>query len=158
MAKKKEEQGMTCPLTGVPVCRIITLTIAAFIAIAASNYVIHVMYMMPQYEATAALWRDKAGMEAFSQYMHIGNALLALGIAGLYALSCCKTESCGACTKSSLVFGLFLGLALGAPCFASIAWLPIPMEMATSWLITSIGQGLFIGFVLSLVCKTCKKK
>ena len=129
---------------------------AVFAVLFGFQWVFHGIYMMPQYEATASLWRPKEEMEKM-MWICIGTKLVMA-----FAISClfcwmAKGSSCGGrCLKKGAKFGFKIGLLLGAHDYASYMWLPIPREMAASWFVGDVIMGVLIGVVLALVCRMCK--
>lgn len=150
-----ECKGMVCPITGCPIKKVLMATIVTFLVTMAYDWVFHGIYMMPDYQATASMWRTEAEMQSLFNICILYHAVLAFGVAGLYCFVG-KNASCGgACLKTGLRFGLLLGLIIGISHFASYIWMPIPMAMAVKWLAGSVVWGLIVGFVLSLLSKKC---
>lgn len=150
--------GMTCPLTGCPVSKVLINTIVAFVVTMGFDMFFHGTYLKDAYEATASMWRSDEEMKQFFDLCILYHAVLAFGIGGLYAWIS-KNASCGGkCHKTGLKFGFFIGLILGVSHAASYIWMPIPQELALNWLGGTIVWGLLLGLALSLVCRvTCKK-
>lgn len=153
MTDKKE--GMCCPLTGCPVKKVIVAWLFVFATMFGYEWAFHGMYMMPDYLATAALWRDEAEMEAMFHICIIRKAVMAFVIAGLYCWLSRAEHGC--CTKFGIKFGAMIGLLLGINSYSMYAYMPIPHEMAVKWLIGEVLMGVVIGVVLSFVGKCCKK-
>lgn len=142
-------------------CSFLLPAIAVFITIFVFEWVFHGILMKSSYEATAALWRPEAAMQSMFWVCITRQAVMALAIAALYVCSkglcadmTCKTSR----TKKGLKFGFLVGLLLGISQFGAYAYLPIPLNLALSWLGGEIVLGLLIGLVLSLGCCLMKKK
>lgn len=130
---------------------------AVFATLFVFQWVFHGMYMMPQYEATASMWRTQEEMQNLMWVCMITKFIIAGAVSCLY---CCmaKGAACGGkCYKTGAKFGFKIGLILGAHDFASYAWLPIPMDMAVNWFIGSVIMGVLIGVALAASCRICKK-
>lgn len=154
--KTTSTEGMRCPITGCSIKKIILAWIAVFVTIFAYEWAFHGMYMMPDYEATASMWRDGAGMQELLHIAWIRQAVLAFVIGGLYCWVS-KAEH-GCCTKFGIKFGAMIGLILGISSFGLYLYLPIPYEMALKWLIGETLMGVVIGIVLAFMGKCCTKK
>lgn len=129
----------------------------AFAVLFGFQWLFHGVYMMPQYEATASLWRSKEEMEKMLWVCMGTKLVMAFAVTCLY---CCmaKGAACGGkCPKTGAKFGLKIGLLLGAHDYASYAWLPIPREMAASWFAGDVLMGVLIGVALAFVCRLCNK-
>ncbi len=158
-AKKEKEcstEGMSCPLTGCPIRKVILAWIVVFATIFCYEWAFHGMYMMPDYLATAELWRDNVAMQALGHIGLIRIAVMAFVIAGLYCWVARAEHGC--CTKFGIKYGAMIGLLLGIKSFGTYVYMPIPYEMAVKWLIGEVLMGVLIGVVLSFVGKCCSKK
>lgn len=142
--------GMCCPITGCPVKQVVISAVAVFAVIFGFNWLFHGIYMMPDYKATAALWRSEEEMQGMMHICLIQKGLMSLAIAGLF---CWLGKNCGGigCPVKGAKFGLLIGLLLGASMFGSYMWLPIPLEMAVKWLLGDVVMGVLIGAVLGLL-------
>ncbi|MDX1975090.1 MAG: hypothetical protein SFT92_05380 [Rickettsiales bacterium] len=143
--------GKKCPI------KCLIPLIAAFATLFGFQWVYHGIYMMPDYQATAALWRPEADMQNL-WWVCIATKLVMAGV--ICCLYCCMAKSCpsqGKCVKKGAIFGFKIGLLLGAACFASYIWLPISLNMAIKWLVGDIIMGVLVGVVLALTCRICKK-
>ena len=149
--------GLTCPVTGCPISKVLVATIVAFVVTMGFDWVFHGIYMKEAYEATADMWRPVEEMEKFFHFCLIYHAVLAFAVGGLYCWIA-KSASCGGkCQKTGLRFGFFVGLIVGISHFSSYIWMPIPLDMAVKWLVGSVVWGLLLGLVLSLLCRMCCK-
>lgn len=130
---------------------------AVFAIIFGFQWLFHGVYMMPAYEATASMWRSKEEMESLMWVCITTKLAMTFAICGLYCYAAKGCESKGKCPKKGAKFGFMIGLLLGAHDFASYAWLPIPMDMATKWLTGDILMGVLIGLALAFLCQMCNK-
>ena len=155
-----ENKGMVCPVSGCSGGKILVLWIAAFATVFAFEWVFHCLYMMPAYEATASVWRTEEAMQEVFHFSLIGQAGKALAVAMLFGYACCSQASCGngSCTRSGIKFGIMIGLLWGFPALASYTWLPIPLDIAVSWFVGEVLQGIALGIVLTTLGKCCKKQ
>lgn len=152
---ESNSEGLTCPLTGCPVKKVLITTIVTFAVTMAFDWLFHGKLMMADYTATASMWRPEADMKAMTDVCILYHAVLAFGVAGLYCYFSKHTECGGACPGKGIRFGFLLGLILGISQFAGYIWMPIPLAMALKWLGGSIAWGVITGYVLSLVCGKC---
>jgi hypothetical protein len=152
-----QSEGLCCPISGCPIKHVVILAVTAFAVMFGLEWLFHGIYMMPDYEATASLWRSEAEMQGLFGFCMIRKGLMALAIAGLFGWA---GKSCGGitCPVKGAKFGLLIGLLLGANDFGTYIWMPIPMDMAIKWLIGNTLIGVVLGAVLAVVCgKVCKK-
>ena len=146
-----------CPITGCCMLKGLMVIAAAFAALFAFDWVFHGQIMMDQYKATASMWRPESEMQNY-WWVCIGTKLVTAAI-----FACLYCRFCGCCddgvspVKKGVKLGFKLGLLLGLAAFASYAWMPIPMEMAVAWLVGNTVKGIFVGAVLGMMYKGCKK-
>ena len=137
---------MNCPITGCPIKSVILSTIAAFVAVFAFDYVFHSIYMMPDYEMTAQLWRTPEDMAQYFPYITLAQVLRSLGYAGLFLMLC---KCAGGCNMLMGVrFGVIAGILIGACSFASYAYMPVPLQIPLKWFFGEIAQGVLVGMAL----------
>lgn len=131
--------------------------VAVFATIFGFQWLYHGVYMMPDYEATASLWRPKEEMEGMMWICILTKLIMAFAITCLFCWVAKGCESGGRCPMKGARFGLKIGLILGAHDFASYMWLPIQMDMAVKWFVGDVIMGVLIGVVLAFVMGMCKK-
>lgn len=157
MEEKQESKGMCCPISGCPIKKVVVLAVVAFATIFGFQWLYHGVYMMPDYLATASMWRPEAQMKEFMHICIISKGLMALAASGLFCMA--MKSSCGApCPVKGAKIGLLIGLLLGAASFASYAWLPFETNtIPLKWLAGDVLMGILVGTALGLVSRMCKK-
>lgn len=139
---------MNCPITGCPIKKVVLSTLVAFVVIFAFDYVFHSIYMMPDYLATAQLWRSPEEMKDYFQFITIAQFMRAFGYAGLFALLCKCTGGCN--YALGIRFGLITGILIGACSIASHAYMPVPLHIPLKWLGGEIVQAVLVGIALTM--------
>ncbi len=156
--KADKKNGMCCPVTGCPAKYVLMATIATFILIFLFEWLFHGILMMPDYEATAELWRDEQGMRELFHFSLISQFLRAMAIASLFCWIT-KNDCDSLSIATGVKIGLLIGLLSGAGMLGSYAYTPIPLDMAIKWFIGEIVLGVIIGAMLAgAACCVCKKK
>lgn len=135
--------------------RFIFATLAVFAAMFVFNWLFHGVYMMPDYEATASLWRPMEEMNEMFLICLSKQLALAAVITWLFAQN---YEGKG--IPEGLRFGLAIGVLMGLLQFGGYVYMPISFDMALSWLAGGILLGVILGLVLARVfeCKCFKKE
>lgn len=136
---------------------------AAAIFLMLYNWLTHGWLLMGDYAATASLWRPQAEMEEMCPLWLAYYIVLAAVVTCWFkktkcALACatkpgekptrCPIKSGGCC------FGLKLGLLIGLMMASSYLYMPIPVSLAVKWFFTGFFEGLGIGIILGMTCKT----
>src|SRR4029077_14374587 len=87
--------------------RILIALVAAFVAISATDYLIHEVWLKSTYAADAGkLWRSEADMKDHMSGIFLGQFLVAIAFTMIWA----RIAMGGAGLPCALAFGLFMGL------------------------------------------------
>ena len=125
--------------------------VVIFIALSATDFLIHAVWLSPLYHATQQLWRPEAEM-ASGQYMnwlHAGHALAAITFTTLWAVGFAQNAklTCG------VKYGLFMALFSQANTLISYAVQPFPLEIVWKWIASGAVQGILLGVIVFFVYK-----
>ena len=160
-----------CPIKSC-LCKLVCFALPVFIVLFALGYVIHHIWLMPIYEATAAMWRPMDQMKEMFPWLIGYYAALSILISFLFCkvkkakmAACAADGSEGECKiggkhcpiKFGICFGSIIGLLLGVQSGAAWIFQAIPGDLAVKWLIGWVIQGVAAGVVLALICH-CKQK
>ena len=129
--------------------RLIIAIVVVFIAIFATDFLIHGVWLKSDYAASASLWRPEAEMQKLMGWLMLGQLLAAVTATVLYA----KGFAEKACIKCAVMFGLFMGLFMQANTFITYAVQPLPDGIAVKWFVSGIVQGAFFGLVMFFAYK-----
>jgi hypothetical protein len=128
--------------------RLILAIVAGFIVIFATDYLIHGVWLMPDYNATKAIWRPDAEMNARVQWMFIAQFLFAATFVIIWAKGFAGRSIGVAC-----VIGLLMGIFQGAWALVDYVVIPMPGELAVKWFISGLAQVVLLAIVTALVYK-----
>lgn len=125
------------------------------------GYVVHQIWLMPDYQATADMWRTPEEMKAFFPWCMLFPIAFAAIFTCLFkkfqkGYAVCCPESAGSCCpikSGGMCFGLKLGLLLGLLMAQSYIWMPIPYELAVKWFFAGLGEGLGVGIILGMITR-----
>jgi hypothetical protein len=133
--------------------RILLALIAAFVAISATDFLIHGVWLKSIYAMDAGkLWRTEADMASHMHGYLIGQFLVATAFTMLWA----RIALGGAGIQCAIGLGVFMGLAYSGSAAIQWAVLPLPDGLLTKWLVSGIAQSVFVGVVLFFVYKPTK--
>ena len=128
--------------------RLILAILAGWVAVFATDFLIHHLWLGPVYEATKPLWRPEDEMHTricwmfFAQFLIVATFVIvwAKGFAG-------RSIGTGIC------FGLLMGVFQQTWAIILFVVLPMPGELAVKWFIGGLAQAVLLGIVTSLVYK-----
>lgn len=139
-------------------CLISVIAVTAFLM--GYGYVVHEIWLKPDYVATAHMWRTPEEMAAFFPFCLIFPIGLAMLFTCLFkkfrmGLATCCPDSANTCCpikSGGLCFGIKLGLILGLLMSNAVIWMPIPTDLAVKWFFAGLGEGIGVGVILGMLC------
>ncbi|PWB73337.1 MAG: hypothetical protein C3F15_09935 [Holophagae bacterium] len=127
--------------------RILSATVAIFVAWQVLDLVIHTVILRPAYEATASMWRPMGEMKM--GLMWIIGAIAAFCFAAIYGWLV-RPKSLNAALKYGLLFGIGAGVSMG---YGSYSVMPIPYLMAFTWFAGTVIEALVAGVLAGLIVR-----
>jgi len=129
--------------------RLIIAILTGFVFLFGSNFLIHGLWLRPDYMATASLWRTETEMNVRFAWMLSGQLLMAATFVVVWATG--FTERGG--VKCACVYGLFMGLFSQADTLISYVVTPLPGEIALKWFLSGLAQAVVLGCISFFVYK-----
>lgn len=160
-----------CPTTNTEECstkkkccpkKLIMASFIAFVVTFLYDGYVHGSLLMDQYIATASMWRPESDIKAMFNYCIGKHALEAIVFAMLFVRwKCTQTFgalfSCSCPVRKGFCYGATIGLLLGISQASAYIYMPIPKDLAASWLIAETVKWGLAGALLSFLCSRCKK-
>lgn len=128
--------------------RLIFAIIAAFAVLWVTDFLIHGIWMKPDYLATASLWRPEAEMTSYMSWM-LGAQLLSAITFVLIWTRWADTARLGC----AVGYGMLMGLYSGVWAIIMYVVIPMPGSIAAKWFFAGIAQAILIGLVTFYVYK-----
>lgn len=157
-----------CPSTSTESCsttkksKWLMASVIAFVTTFLFDWLVHGVFLMDTYKATASLWRPEAEMQAMMPLCMAKHALLAMIFSALFLRWKC-TQTFGALftslcpVRKGFCFGSGIGLLVGINAAAAYLWMPIPENLAIAWLVSEIVKWGLTGAILALLCSRCSQ-
>ncbi len=140
------QTGQSSPIMNIK--RLLLAIAVAFVVIFATDFLIHGIWMMPDYRATQQLWRSDAEMHARFGWMLAAQLLWAITFVLLWTrwadtahLSC------------AVGYGFLMGLFSGVWAIVMYVVVPMPCGIAAKWFFAGIVQSILVGLVTFYVYK-----
>jgi hypothetical protein len=128
--------------------RLLLSLVVAFVAISATDYLIHEVWLKNVYSVDAGkLWRSEADMQSHMSGIFVGQFFIAVAFAMLWA----RIAMGGAGLQCALALGFFLGLFYCGGVIITHAVQPLPHGLAMKWISSGIVQNLVVGILMYLV-------
>ena len=128
--------------------RLILAIIAGFIVIFGTDYLIHGIWLMPDYEATKSLWRTDNDMQSHFSWMLSAQFLIAATFVIVWAKG-----FAGRSIGTAVSIGLLMGVFQQTWAIILFVVMPMPAEIAMKWFFGGLAQAVLLGIVTSLVYK-----
>jgi hypothetical protein len=123
-------------------------TLAVFVTIFVTDFLIHGVLLKGMYSQTAQLWRSESEMGTYFPIMMLSQLLLAGAITYVFPKGY-ERKGLG----EGVRYGLCLFALFGAHTLGMIAWLPITVGLLVAWLAAWAVQSLSVGVVCAAVYK-----
>jgi len=128
--------------------RLLLAIAVAFVVIFATDFLIHGIWMMPDYRTTQQLWRSDPEMHARFGWMLAAQLLWAITFVLLWTRWADTAHlSCG------VGYGFLMGLFSGVWAIVMYVVVPMPCEIAAKWFFAGIVQSILVGLVTFYVYK-----
>lgn len=128
--------------------RLLLAIVAGFIVIFGTDYLIHGIWLAPDYEATKSLWRPEADMSSRFHWMVLAQIICAVTFVIIWA----KGVVAGS-VGNGIAFGLLMGLFQQIWAIVDYVVIPMPGELAAKWFFSGLAQAVLLGIVTALVYK-----
>ncbi len=126
--------------------RYLIAVLATFVAVFATDFIIHGVLLTDLYMKTAQLWRPQE--EYLMSYMFISQLTFTAVFVFIFTRN---FEGKG--IGEGLRFGFYIGLLFATMNIGMYSYMPIPCSLIVAWIVASIAKGLITGAVTSLVYK-----
>ena len=132
--------------------KFILAVIAVFIAWSILDFIIHGVFLRSTYQATAQLWRPMEQMKI--GLMYLVTFVSAISFVGLYTILVLPKS-----VASGLKYGLLFGIATGFPMgFGTYSFIPVPLNLASTWFIGSLVETTLGGLIIGAIIKDSRIK
>src|SRR5258708_33110771 len=118
--------------------RLIIAIFTAFVFLFGSNFLIHGLWLRPDYMATMSLWRSEAERNVRFAWMLSGQLLMAATFVVLWAAGFAGRGG----VKCACACGLVLGLLWPATTLITYVVTPLPGEIAFKWFFSGLAQAV----------------
>jgi hypothetical protein len=133
--------------------RIFLALVVAFVAISATDYLIHEVWLKSTYAADAGkLWRSEEDMKDHMSGIFLGQFFAAVAFTMLWA----RIAMGGAGLQCAVALGFFLGLFYSGGVIITHAVQPLPHGLALKWIISGMLQSILVGVILFFVYRPAK--
>src|SRR5229473_2256106 len=129
--------------------RLIIAIFTGFVFLFGSNFLIHVLWLRPDYMATMSLWRTETERNVRFAWMLSGQLLMAATFVVLWATGFAGRGG----VKCACAYGLFMGLFSQATTLITYVVTPLPGVIALKWFFSGLAQAVVLGCISFFIYK-----
>ena len=133
--------------------RLVLAIVAVFLAVWATDFLIHGVWLSGTYGATLSLWRPDKEMQGHMGWLMLGQFLAAATFVVLWARGFAEK----ACIVCAVMFGLFMGLFHQSTTLITYAVQPMPGDLMLKWFLAGTAQSVLLGLLVFFVYKPVPK-
>jgi hypothetical protein len=128
--------------------KLIKTTIAVFVTIWVTDFLIHGLLLKSMYVASASLWRPETAMKTYCGYMLFGQIMIAAAFTWIFSHG-----YKGKGWKEGVRYGVAVGTMAGGTNLIMYAVQPYPFSIVAAWLVLGCVQSATAGVVATMVYK-----
>ena len=132
--------------------RLLLAILAGFIFVFGSDFVIHTIWLKPDYMASMQLWRSDPEMMTRFPWMIAGHFLCAFAFVLIWAIGFAP----GGNMTIAVIYGLLMGLFSQVHTIISYVVSPMPGELSCKWFFSGLVQAVLLGIITFLTYKPAR--
>jgi len=129
--------------------RLLIAIVVGFIFVFGAEFVIHTIWLGPDYKATPQLWRPENEMMARFLWMVVGQFVAAATFVILWAFGPAYRADMG----TAFAYGLLMGLFAQAHTIISYVVTPMPGELAAKWFFSGLAEAIVLALITAAIYK-----
>ena len=130
--------------------RLILAIVVAFALLWGTDFLIHGIWMMPDYRATQSLWRPEAEMGSYMAWMLGAQLLFAITFVLVWVKGFASSTNKISC---AIGYGLLMGLFSGVWAIIIYVVEPMPFSIAAKWFFAGIAQAILLALITFWIYK-----
>jgi hypothetical protein len=125
------------------------LAMAAVFAITyASDFLVHAVWLNPEYMAAKSLWRPPTEMRTFQPWITLAQLIAVATFVVIWAKG-----FAGRGIVTGMVFGLLMGMSQHVWAIVNYVAMPVPGSLAAKWFLAGTAESVLLGIATSLIYK-----
>ena len=128
--------------------RLIIAIVAAFLFTFLTDFVIHGVWLNPDYQATASVWRPEAEAQARFPWMVAAHVLMAVAFTVLWAKGGWRGG-----VGAGATYGLWMGLFQHVVVLFMYVVIPLRDDIAVKWFLAGLLQAILLGIIVAAIYK-----
>ena len=127
--------------------RLILAIVVVFVALFATSFLIHEVWLKSTYMETMSLWRTPEEMQKHFAFLVLGHVLAAVAFVVIWSKGLSAVSTVG----GSCLYGLTMALFAQSLTIITYVVQPMPGSLMAKWFAAGIAQGFVLGLVVFLM-------
>ncbi|HEV2841703.1 MAG TPA: hypothetical protein VGW39_10290 [Chthoniobacterales bacterium] len=128
--------------------RLLLAIAAAFVITYSTDFLVHGLWLRPDYLAAQSLWRPAEEMRTFEHWVTLAQLIAVTTFVILWAKG-----FAGRGIVMGIVFGLLVGMSQHVWAIVNYVAMPVPGALAAKWFLAGVAEAVVLGIVTSLIYK-----
>ena len=128
--------------------RLLLAMAAAFAITYASDFLVHGVWLRPDYLAAKSLWRPSEEMRTFQHWVFVAQLISVMTFVILWAKG-----FAGRNIATGIIFGLLVGMSQHILLIVNYVAMPFPGALAAKWFLGGVAESVMLGIVTALIYK-----
>ena len=133
--------------------RLLLAIVTAFAITYASDYLVHGLWLRPEYMAAKSLWRPSEEMRTFEHWVLVAQIISVMTFVLVWVIG-----FGGRGIATGIVFGLLMGMSQHVWAIVNYVAMPVPGTLAAKWFVGGVAEAIVQGMVISLVYKPAQPR
>jgi len=128
--------------------RLLLAMAAAFAITYAFDFLVHGVWLRPDYLAAQSLWRPPAEMRTFQHWVTVAQLIAVATFVLLWAKGFAGRD-----IGTGILFGLLVGMSQHVWAIVNYVAMPVPGALAAKWFLAGVAEGVLLGIATALIYK-----
>ncbi|HEV2803770.1 MAG TPA: hypothetical protein VGW57_02450 [Chthoniobacterales bacterium] len=133
--------------------RLLLAMAAAYAITYTSDFLVHGIWLYPDYQAAKSLWRPSAEMRSYQSWVYIAQIISVTTFVLVWAMG-----FGGRGIAIGIVFGLLMGMSQHVWAIVNYIAMPVPGALAAKWFVGGVGEAVVQGIAMSLIYKPAQSR
>jgi hypothetical protein len=121
---------------------------AAFVITYATDFLVHGVWLNPDYVAAKSLWRPPTEMRTFQHWITLAQIISVVTFVIIWAKGFAGRD-----IGTGIVFGLLMGMSQHVWAIVNYVAMPVPGALTAKWFLAGVAESVLLGIVTSLIDK-----
>lgn len=128
--------------------RLLLAMTAAFAITYATDFLVHGVWLNPDYLAAKSLWRPPDEMRTFQHWVFLAQLICVVTFVIIWAKGFAGRD-----IATGIFFGLLMGMSQQVWTIVNYVAMPVPGALAAKWFVAGVLQSILLGIATALIYK-----